>query len=272
VNKPFLVLSNITGEPNVPITIEVYKKFASVPFETITLANIPATASVKFDLDTYLFMQTPGDYEIRIIQIQSSVLCLLSSDLVSYTVPRQLFASVGTMNESYPDRPTGSLQVRSFDGGISPYDVRIELDSASSFELPAFETDFTEVGLNSNSQFEQDYKNIPAGRYKVQVVDSVGCFIEIIARVPLDTDIYIPNIFTPNGDGSNDVFYIRNLPTPGAKLIVSNRWGKQVFSSSDYKNDWTGEGLADGVYFYRLSGGDSGTVNGWVEILRGEKP
>jgi gliding motility-associated-like protein len=104
------------------------------------------------------------------------------------------------------------------------------------------------------------------------VKDTLGCFIEKVVRVPLDTDIFIPNIFTPNDDGSNDVFFIRNLPTPGAKLIITNRWGKQVFESKDYQNDWTAEGVADGIYFYKLLATSGEVVTGWIEVLRGNKP
>ena len=125
--------------------------------------------------------------------------------------------------------------------------------------------------LNNNLQFEKIYKTIPAGRYKVQVQDSLGCFIELIARVPLDTLLVVPNIFTPNGDDINDTFFIRNLPESGSSLIITNRWGKEVFSSGDYQNNWDGGGIADGVYFYKLRAGN-GTLNGWVEVLRGSKP
>jgi gliding motility-associated-like protein len=106
----------------------------------------------------------------------------------------------------------------------------------------------------------------------VEIVDSVGCFIELIARVPLDTDIFIPNIFTPNDDGLNDNFFIRNLPDEGAQLIISNRWGKQVFESDNYQNNWTAEDVSDGIYFYRLKVEDSDPITGWVEVLRGSKP
>jgi gliding motility-associated-like protein len=161
-----------------------------------------------------------------------------------------------------------------FVGGLNPYDVRIELDSAASFGLPAYETNFAEVGLNSNQNFEIIYKKIPAGRYNVEVMDSLGCSITLVARVPLDMDLFIPNVFTPNGDGSNDLFYIRNLPVAPSvnQLIISNRWGKEVFVSEDYRNNWDAEGVADGIYFYRLRLEDGDPLTGWVEILRGQKP
>jgi gliding motility-associated-like protein len=88
-----------------------------------------------------------------------------------------------------------------------------------------------------------------------------------IREPTLGCGLYVPNIFTPNGDGSNDNFEIRNLPA-NAKLIVTNRWGKQVFSSSNYQNDWNGNDAIDGVYFYQLQV-DGEKYTGWVEIMRG---
>jgi gliding motility-associated-like protein len=62
------------------------------------------------------------------------------------------------------------------------------------------------------------------------------------------------NIFTPNGDGINDVFKLFNLddyPTPGIKIY--NRWGRLVYESDVYKNDWDGGNLKTGTYYYILT-------------------
>jgi hypothetical protein len=54
--------------------------------------------------------------------------------------------------------------------------------------------------------------------------------------------------------------------------MISSRWGKEVYTTDNYKNNWKGEGAADGVYFYRLQIEGAEPVTGWVEILRGQKP
>ncbi|HEX8040561.1 MAG TPA: gliding motility-associated C-terminal domain-containing protein, partial [Chryseosolibacter sp.] len=269
-----LGLTNITGDPNgAPLEIQVTKKLSSDPPEII-YKQFPANGQIYLDHDLYNFLQVPGEYQIRIIQFQNDVVCNLSSRIADLTVPGPLTVQVGEVAESYPDIPTGKLDLTAFSGGIDPYSVRIELDSAASLALPQYATSFEEPLLNGDLQFEMEYDKIPAGRYQVVVTDSLGCTLTFVARVPLDEDLFIPNVFTPNGDGSNDVFFIRNLPAAPAvnQLIISNRWGKEVFVSRNYQNNWDGEGISDGLYFYRLKVQDGEPITGWVEIMRGPKP
>lgn len=75
--------------------------------------------------------------------------------------------------------------------------------------------------------------------------------------------VFIPEGFSPNGDGINDRFVLRQVPAgTTVQLAVYNRWGQVVYQQNDYKNDWdgtanvgigaTGQGLPDGTYFYRI--------------------
>ena len=96
-----------------------------------------------------------------------------------------------------------------------------------------------------------------------------GCEKTIDAEITLDPSVYIPNIFTPNDDSVNDEFEIMNLPLTGThKLIVSNRWGNEVFKSGDYREGtfWNANDAADGIYFYRLQVDGGETYTGWVEV------
>lgn len=91
------------------------------------------------------------------------------------------------------------------------------------------------------------------------------------------TDLFIPNLFTPNGDGNNDVFEIRGLDLFYANnLVIVNRWGNEVYKSNNYQNNWTGEGLNEGTYFYKLSVKEAAdskwtTFTGYVTLIRAFK-
>ena len=65
--------------------------------------------------------------------------------------------------------------------------------------------------------------------------------------------LIVPNIFTPNGDNKNDTFFIPGLETYSAnELTIINRWGNNVYETKNYKNDWSGQGLVEGTYYYIL--------------------
>jgi len=118
---------------------------------------------------------------------------------------------------------------------------------------------------------QHTYTNM--GTYTItHIVESqFGCK-DTITKTFLVLQITIPNVFTPNGDGINDYFVIDGLEQlSGNQLIVFNRWGKKVFESTDYKNDWDGNGASDGVYYFILTFKEAyerEAVNGTVTILR----
>jgi gliding motility-associated-like protein len=68
-------------------------------------------------------------------------------------------------------------------------------------------------------------------------------------------DLFVPNVFTPNGDQLNQYFTIDDR-LKGTTFSVFDRWGKRVYQSNDYQNNWDGDDLPSGVYFYLLNGGE----------------
>jgi gliding motility-associated-like protein len=77
-------------------------------------------------------------------------------------------------------------------------------------------------------------------------------------------------VFTPNGDGSNQKLVFKNLELfPPSKLVIFNRWGGQVYTSDAYKNDWEGDNLSPGTYYYLLTvGGEPEPKNGFFKLMR----
>ena len=62
------------------------------------------------------------------------------------------------------------------------------------------------------------------------------------------------NVFTPNGDGLNDIFYLPIFGVNDLKIQIYNRWGKLVYEWEDATQGWNGEDQPDGVYFYVVTG------------------
>ncbi|QQR88327.1 MAG: gliding motility-associated C-terminal domain-containing protein [Flavobacteriales bacterium] len=89
---------------------------------------------------------------------------------------------------------------------------------------------------------------------------------ECVLVVP--EEIVVPNVFSPNGDGTNDHFHISGLEGVDHQLRIFNRWGQVIFDSSNYKNNWDGGGVSDGTYYYVLQlPARASTMTGYLTIL-----
>lgn len=95
------------------------------------------------------------------------------------------------------------------------------------------------------------------GDYVFTSTDECGVPASDTVTIWVQCPIVPPNVFTPNGDGENEFFIVDKLDGyTNSKLTIFNRWGKVVYMSEDYLNDWdgthfkSGNNLAEGVYFY----------------------
>jgi gliding motility-associated-like protein len=87
--------------------------------------------------------------------------------------------------------------------------------------------------------------------------------------VPDQTCLGFFTIITPNGDHQNDVFFIENLTYhPQTALTIFNRWGRKIFYTTDYQNDYGGEETSAGLYYYLCQLADGTSYKGWFELVR----
>ena len=106
------------------------------------------------------------------------------------------------------------------------------------------------------------------GRYRVEMERGRFCPVVLEYEVTLSKTFQLPNILTVNGDALNAVLKIpASYGTP--RLQVFNRWGRLVYQTTAYHNDWTGAEQPAGVYYYlvRQPACDI-NLKGWVEIVR----
>ena len=91
-----------------------------------------------------------------------------------------------------------------------------------------------------------------------------------------EPNIFVPNAFTPNGDGKNDVLYVRGSFIEKINFMIYDRWGEKVFESNDVKKGWDGtfrkKELDPAVYAYYLEvdciGGKKFFKKGNISLLR----
>jgi len=97
--------------------------------------------------------------------------------------------------------------------------------------------------------------------------------VELIDITQIDTvqleEILIPNVFTPNNDGNNDLFY---LNFTFEKVEIYNRWGQKLFESNNNESFWdgrttSGNEIPDGTYYYIITTEEK-VYKGFIQLLR----
>jgi gliding motility-associated-like protein len=134
---------------------------------------------------------------------------------------------------------------------------------------PPSATDTLQGSMQTTNFPEPNPPSIPA-------VDSVNVTLIITSEIGCRDTIYktiqspfVPSAFSPNGDDKNQYFTIPFLVNvPGNTVMVFNRWGKKVFEANDYKNDWAGDDLPAGTYYYVVAAPNYTTLKGSVSIFR----
>ncbi|MDQ3111410.1 MAG: choice-of-anchor L domain-containing protein [Bacteroidota bacterium] len=118
---------------------------------------------------------------------------------------------------------------------------------------------------NSNS-----FTPSASGTYVVVTRD--GCNVLRLDTITVNVqecDVIPPNVFTPNGDGTNDNLVFFGLENfPGTALSIYNRWGNKIYEDADYQNDWNGSGISDGTYYYVLLKSDGTAMTGFIMVIK----
>ncbi len=121
---------------------------------------------------------------------------------------------------------------------LIPYGDSIQLTGTGNGQLAWIS------GNNLNCNHCSDPFVVPTTNscYILQATDNNGCINKDVICVTLDIDyeIYIPNCFTPNNDGLNDVFMVAGYGIQEIELDIFDRWGQLIFHSLEMSDGWDG--------------------------------
>lgn len=195
-----------------------------------------------------------------------------------------------TFSVTVTDVALGCTQEFSYEIPISDFSINADADPDAEIylgeEVDIYVVDamddYTYMWDNGNTESTQTVSPEETTTYTVTVTDENGCTdtaqVTITVQQPQcdETDVYIPNAFSPNGDGTNDVLYVRSNYIESMFLIIYDRWGEEVFRSTDQNIGWDGtfegEELAPDAYAYILDVVCVNAVNykrkGNVSIIR----
>ncbi|WP_341903168.1 gliding motility-associated C-terminal domain-containing protein [Fluviicola taffensis] len=115
-----------------------------------------------------------------------------------------------------------------------------------------------------------EYNYLPSSNSDSTI--AVYYFIDDVLLVEYDLSELVPNIFSPNNDGINDLFLFDNTILKAEELLILNRWGNVVFESRDIFK-WDGTDMknqlkcSEGVYYFKIKTSNQ-DINGFIQLVR----
>lgn len=163
---------------------------------------------------------------------------------------------------------------REWEGGVHHYAVEL-LNKAGNTWLHIGTVDGTDsMYIDDRPRFAQD-----ANCYRVRAFKNNNLQITSLSNSACsstDAQIFIPNVFTPNGDGTNDFFEVKGNYIARYHILIVDRWGGKVFESNDIGFSWDGTKkgvqVPEGVFPYVIEiqgvSGNTSSYKGTVTVIR----
>ena len=263
-----VVVTNFADNLNVAIS----NSFTSCPDKSFTLNS---AASGGYPLYNYLWTlngnqvstsanldyttpSTGGTYTLEVKVIDSCNYQRTDSEVI-IVLPNTLNVSIidsvslcGNTPFTLNSLTTGGYSLYSYNWYFTPSTNSISNTSILNSTTPEFEGNYT-IALT--------------------VMDSCGyqqTDLQVINVLP-PCQVQIPNVITPNGDAANEFFKIKNIEYhPNTIVTIYDRWGKKVYENPNYNNEWNGDGISDGTFFYIVEVPNDKKYNGFVTVFKGK--
>ncbi|MFD2824672.1 gliding motility-associated C-terminal domain-containing protein [Lacinutrix iliipiscaria] len=228
---------------------------------------------------------------------------LSTTDGISYQWYKDGILLPGATNQTYQTEDSGLFEVNIDLGGCmatGAIDLISEkfTSSINVFDENEIESDetlnviITTSAINPEYQWfindviisdalGSSYEVDQTGNYKVIITETTGCtaskeflFMVTQAANPFPDVSDIPNLISPNGDGTNDTWIIPNQYVSGTntEVLIMDNYGKIVLKTDDYQNNWPESELSFNtvnlVYYYIITTQDNDTKKGSITIVK----
>ncbi len=267
--------------------------------DTTLCARFAETYTVPQNGSDYDFVVSGGtivdetDYSITVIWDNDSLFSLFGNIQIIETVPNNVNGGC----TSFPRNQTVeiySLPIADFT--VAQADTNLNMDFFihdilemldESVNTVEWNWDFDDGVTSTDPHPFHAYYSI--GTYDVELITTsdLGCLDTLVVPVDILEGIIVPNVFTPNNDGWNDVFDVRTSDVGAFSMEIYNRWGNMVYESETPLVSWdgrnqAGEEMPAGTYFYVITKAEMNTgnpinnelsnydfrENGWLTLLR----
>jgi hypothetical protein len=150
----------------------------------------------------------------------------------------------------------------------------VRLDNKSNL-LEDEEAHFSFGDGTSGPDTEEFHEFAQDGIYQIRLIgQKEHCVYEVAKEVPVVT-IKVPNVITPEDSPDKNDFFKVLVGNPGAlreavtiEMVVNDRWGKEVYRSDNYRDDWNASNVAEGVYYYEIDIVGHTQCKGWVHVIK----
>ncbi|MEA3494747.1 MAG: PKD domain-containing protein, partial [Bacteroidota bacterium] len=247
---------------NAPILdrVSVEDESILIEFKTVSLGNPMAyviekstdslnfSQLIRFGLTDFDFIDKQVDVSSQsyIYRIKTIDSCYFHS---SYSnIGKSILLQINE-NKEYPELVWNKYM--DWQAGISGYNIFTWNEKFQSFGLLSAENSTSYIDTRTNFNQEKYC-------YYVEAIRNVDGKISKSNTACVETpcNLYIPNSFTPNGDGLNDEFIVKGTYILDFQMQIYNRWGELVFETNDYKKGWDGKYKGSncpvGVYFVQV--------------------
>ena len=195
---------------------------------------------------------------------------------------KHVFSYAGTFNVNMSVTKNGVTETIEKEITIKPSPVIDIVDQLYLCNDPYVILDAYNEGATyewSNETYASSIEASIAGNYNVTVTNEFGCISNKDIEVFEECDnnvLYLPSAFSPNGDGANDILYVRGQQIESLDFSVYNRFGELVFKTQDQLIGWDGnykgKALNNEVFLANLlvtfSNGEQKHIQGDVTLVR----
>jgi gliding motility-associated-like protein len=164
-------------------------------------------------------------------------------------------------------------------GAVNVFNGKMQFVDRSSYAV-SWLWEFGDGATSSQQNAEHYFNEVGEFKVKLTVWNIAGCE-DTHEQVITVNPFYIPNAFTPNGDGVNDDFFTSGIPynldVQSFSMQIFNRWGQLVYTGDSEKKPWDGitsegQNAPMGTYAYLIKvvtrGGKEHTFSGQVNLIR----
>ncbi len=203
-----------------------------------------------------------------------------------YTVIMTAISDLGCENTTFQivsPRNKPEAEFEQFPDSPNILNPVVEFTQVGSSDVVNRFWDFGDGFIDNSNTVNLEHTYSDTGDYNVTLItyNSDGCTdtFRKVVRIDQTFTIFAPNVVTNDGDGINDFFLPKGDAIERYELVILNRWGQEVFSTTDPNEPWrcdfqrNGKRVQEGVYFYFIKltdfeGEEIRKINGSVNVIR----